>query len=287
VRRALEDLRRVAIRNEWVAKDPLASVLGYADPADQEIAGFFGALLAYGRVDLLRAHVDQVLRVLGEHPARALRRRIPPIREDLVYRFHRTRDLRALMRGARTVLRRHGSLGEAFSHHWKRTGDLRVALTLFVDEIRAGAGDDAGPGLRFLLADPALGGACKRWNLYLRWMIRHEPGDPDPGPWRGLIPARALIIPLDTHVARVGRRLGFTSRRTSNWRMAEDVTAALRRLAPEDPVRYDFPLCHLGISGTCPPRLTPAHCARCPLGSVCPTGKNVRARGLSPRLARP
>ncbi|MBD3160695.1 MAG: DUF2400 family protein, partial [Candidatus Eisenbacteria bacterium] len=75
------------------------------------------------------------------------------------------------------------------------------------------------------------------------------------------------------HLVRVGRRLGFTARRTSDWKMAEQVTGALRRLAPRDPVRYDFPLCHLGMTGICPPRLTVEACGRCPLVRHCPTGR--------------
>jgi uncharacterized protein (TIGR02757 family) len=272
MRIALEDLRRSAIQDGVVEQDPLSSVLAYSDPADQEIAGLIGALLAYGRVDLLQAHVDRVLALLGDHPARSLRCRVPHLPPDLVYRFHRTSDIDALLRGTRRVLLERGSLGAAFAAHWKSHGALRPALTGFVEEIRAGAGNGGGAGLKFLLADPARGGACKRWNLYLRWMVRCGPGDPDPGPWRGRMPTSALLIPLDTHIVRVGGRLGLTRRRTSNWKMAEEITHSLRRVDRDDPVRYDFPLCHLGISGHCPPRLKKSDCARCPLAGVCPTG---------------
>lgn len=278
MRRIFEALRRRTHREHAVDRDPLASVLSYRDPSDQEVAGLIAALLAYGRVEALNAHVGIVLGALGDHPGASLGRRVPRIPEGLVYRFHRTRDLVALLRGARSVIRGHGSLGEAFASHWRESGDIRHALTRFAGEIREGAGA-GGPGLRFLLADPALGGACKRWHLYLRWMIRHAPGDPDPGPWRGLVPPSALLVPLDTHVVRVSRRLGFTRRRTANWAMAEDVTRSLRRISPRDPVRYDFPLCHLGISGACPPHLTAAHCSRCPLSRACPTGGAWKASG--------
>jgi uncharacterized protein (TIGR02757 family) len=156
---------------------------------------------------------------------------------------------------------------------------VREGLRGFVDELRSAAGR-AGPGLRFLLADPGRGGACKRWLLYLRWMVRAEPGDPDVGVWSKLVPARDLVIPLDTHIARVSRRLGFTSRKTPDWKMAEEITARLREIAPEDPVRYDFPLCHLGMRGSCPPKLTADCCRVCPLRPHCKTGR-ARRRGSS------
>jgi uncharacterized protein (TIGR02757 family) len=279
MRSALEELRTRALAAGRVDLDPIRVALDYPAPEDGEVVGLLAALLAYGRVDLLQAHTRELLAHLGRHPARRLRRGSPRL-PNLIYRFHRGRDLEALLRGIRAVLIRHGSLGRAFARAWEEQNDLRPALATFVDEIREAAGR-AGPGLKFLLADPARGGACKRWLLYLRWMVRSEPGDPDLGLWRGILPASVLLVPLDTHLVRVSRRLGFTERRTVGWKMAEEVTAALRKVCPEDPVRYDFPLCHLGIAGDCPPRLTRDHCRRCPLLAVCPTGQGRRSGPVS------
>jgi uncharacterized protein (TIGR02757 family) len=268
MRRALERLRNHALAAGRVDADPIRAVLDYPAPEDREVAGLLAALLAYGRVDLMRAHTRALLDRLGPRPARGVRDDIPNLK-GLDYRFHRGRDLEALLGGIGRLLDRHGSLGAAFARHWGRDDSLRPALAGFADELRIASGG-AGPGLKFLLADPARGGACKRWLLYLRWMVRSGAGDPDFGLWTG-IPPSVLLVPLDTHLVRVSGRLGFTVRKTPSWKMAEEVTAALRRVCAEDPVRYDFPLCHLGIAGGCPPRLTPAHCRKCPLRTVCPT----------------
>jgi uncharacterized protein (TIGR02757 family) len=273
---ALESLRKATLSSRRVESDPIRIVLDYPEPADQEVAGLLAALLAYGRVELLQAHIREVLAPLGIHPAARLRRGVPAL-PDLAYRFHRSEDLAALLGGIRTMLRRHGNLGLAFHAHLQSTGALRPSLTGFVDELRTAAGP-AGPGLRFLLADPALGGACKRWQLYLRWMVRWAEGDPDRGVWRDLVPASILLIPLDTHLVRVSRRLGLTKRKTVDWRMAEEVTSVLRDLRPEDPIRYDFPLCHLGMAGVCPPKLEAETCTRCPLQRVCPVGRRWTGR---------
>jgi uncharacterized protein (TIGR02757 family) len=271
----LEELRADARRMNFVARDPLATVLEYSDPGDQEVVGLIAALLAYGRVDLLLAHARTVLHHLGDHPAARLRKGVPEL-PPMVYRFHSTRDLIALLTGIRTLLLHRGSLGDAFSAHWNNRGNLRQALTGFVHELTDAAGP-AGPGLRFLLADPAVGGACKRWHLFLRWMIRRD--ETDPGPWCERLETSTLLVPLDTHLVRISRRLGFTTRRSVDWKMAEEVTAALRRLSADDPVRYDLPLCHLGIRGGCPPRLSSEDCWRCPLRTGCPTGRRRWASG--------
>jgi uncharacterized protein (TIGR02757 family) len=122
-------------------------------------------------------------------------------------------------------------------------------------------------GLSFLLPEPARGGAAKRLCMYLRWMVRPDDGV-DLGLWSCRAPAD-LVIPLDTHVARISRRLGLTRRRTAGWSTAREITEALRRLCPEDPVRYDFALAQLGISKDCVHRADPVRCPRCDLQGLC------------------
>jgi len=90
----------------------------------------------------------------------------------------------------------------------------------------------------------------------------------DPGGWTA-IPRAALVTPIDTHVARIASYLGLTTRKTPDLAMAREVTVALRALAPDDPLRYDFALCHLGIAGDCPSRPVREVCARCPLRTAC------------------
>jgi endonuclease III len=77
------------------------------------------------------------------------------------------------------------------------------------------------------------------------------------------------VIPVDTHIHRISRNLGLTDRRTAAWATAEEITAALREFDPEDPVKYDFALCHLGVSRECPSRPDPVKCQRCVLQDVC------------------
>jgi uncharacterized protein (TIGR02757 family) len=116
-------------------------------------------------------------------------------------------------------------------------------------------------------------GAAKRLNLYLRWMVR-GPDEVDLGVWPGLRPAQ-LVIPVDTHVARIAALLGLCGRRTVGWAMAEEITGSLRLLDPQDPVKYDFALCHYGMSGACPVSPRRASCLACPLRSACRRGRRL------------
>ena len=121
-------------------------------------------------------------------------------------------------------------------------------------------------GYRHLFPLPSAGGPCKRLHLFLRWMVRREA--PDFGLWTSVSPAR-LLIPVDTHVENMSRAIGLTRRRSRNWRMAEEITAALAAVDPGDPVKYDFALCHKRMSGDCRDRRDAVVCAPCGLRVVC------------------
>ncbi len=121
--------------------------------------------------------------------------------------------------------------------------------------------------MRYLLPSPSGTSPCKRLNLYLRWMVRH--GDSiDLGLWSRVSP-RKLVIPLDVHVARISRRIGLTELKAPSWRMAEDITRSLRLLDPEDPVKYDFAICRLGILERCKKVKTAELCRECELRGLC------------------
>jgi uncharacterized protein (TIGR02757 family) len=121
------------------------------------------------------------------------------------------------------------------------------------------------PGVGYFFARPSTGGACKRLNLFLRWMVRRDAVDL--GVWTR-VKASQLIVPLDTHVIRVGRCLGLTRYKSPGWKMAADITRSLRGLDPKDPVKYDFSLCHIGMMNACGYG-TARRDTRCPLRGAC------------------
>ena len=157
------------------------------------------------------------------------------------YRFTTGAELAALLSAIKAVLERHGSLEACFVQGLNHEHETVIpALTAFVGELSKGI--DKRP--RSLLPSPQAGSACKRLNLFLRWMVRHD--DVDPGGW-DRVPCSKLVVPLDVHLHRISMRLGLTRRKQADLAAALEITAAFRNIEPEDPVRYDFCLTRLGI----------------------------------------
>jgi uncharacterized protein (TIGR02757 family) len=259
---ALEQAYSDAPWDLWIAKDPVYFVRWFADPRDQEIAGLIAAGLAYGRIGSIMPSVERVLAAMDWQPWRFVTECDPECEPerfaDCTHRFHTPRSVVVTLAVVRRALERHGSLQSLFlkgysEHH----EDTRPALTAFVDSLRGFANDlddawldGAGVyGLRHFLASPADGSACKRLNLYLRWMVRSGP--PDVRAWPEVSPAK-LLIPVDVHVARISKCLGWTTRSAADMRMSVEITNVLRRFDPTDPIRFDFVLSHLGMDGLTP-----------------------------------
>jgi uncharacterized protein (TIGR02757 family) len=273
----LEQLCREADWARRIDRDAIRYPLRYPDPADREIVALLSACLAYGRVDLFGPWIEWALTRMGESPHRFVLGFDAVAHARLFdgfhYRFNRAHDLVAFCLSGRRVLSEHGSLGAFFTRGFERAGgSVGPALETFVEGFVGGDLSGVFPrnqlsyGYRHWFPRPSTGGACKRLLLFLRWMVRREP--PDFGLWTGVPPA-ALLIPVDTHIENMARSIGLTRRRTRNWKMAEEITARLRTLDPDDPVKYDFALCHKRMSGQCLNRRDAVVCAPCSLRPVC------------------
>ncbi|HEX7828116.1 MAG TPA: TIGR02757 family protein [Thermoanaerobaculia bacterium] len=251
-----------------IEPDPLQLVLRYDKPLDQEVAGLIAAAFAYGRAETIVANIGVVLARMTPSPFRYLRTFDP--REALkrfagfAHRFHKTPDLVAFLGLLAQVIRDHGSIGALFKECYdERDSDIGPSLARFVDAV---LGDAEGAPLRYLLTSPNDGSACKRMNLYLRWMVRRTA--PDLGLWTFVDPAK-LLMPLDTHVHRIATFLGLSERKSADWKAARALTDQLARFDATDPVRYDFALCRLGILDLCSVRQRKENCDVCLLRDVC------------------
>jgi len=259
------------------ALDPIQIVRRHATLEDREIVAFVAAALAFGRVASVMASVEAICRVLGPAPAGFVRNFEPsrdgaPL-EGIVHRWTRGRDFVALVWILKELLREHGSLEGAFAPGIAADGtDVGAAIERFTSLARGvdlrpayGPRVPKTPGVWYFFTRPSTGSACKRMNLFLRWMVRQD--GVDPGGWTR-VPRRQLVVPLDTHTIRAGRCLRLTRRQTPGWKMAVEITEALRAIDPDDPVRYDFSLCHLSMMGACGWR-TKQKDAQCPLKGFC------------------
>lgn len=240
----LEALYREYNRREYVSPDPLEFLYHYDSAADREVAGLVASSLAYGRVASIRASVARVLSALGPSPASAVAEcGCEELRERLhgfVHRFTKCDEAASFLCGIGRALIRHGSLERLFVSGYSGE-DIMPAMESFAGAIL----DYSGLPASHLLPRPSKGSACKRLALYLRWMARRD--DVDPGGWHQSVSARHILIPLDTHMFRISRGMGFTRRKSADGRAALETTEGFRSICPEDPARYDFALTRFGI----------------------------------------
>lgn len=254
-----------------LTRDPLRFARRYADPRDRELVAMVSALMAFGRVAIISSKLHALLSRLPASPSAYARASSREAMVEALRGFrHRTfagEDIARLLYAAGALQSRDGGLYTSLERAFEETRDLRAALALWVSSLRALAWPDGlTRGAKHLLPDPAGPSASKRLFLLMRWVVR-----PDDGIDLGLvrIPASALVIPVDVHVHRIAKNLGLTARNDASRHTAEEITEALRALSPEDPVRYDMAVCHLGIAQRCPSRRDPARCEGCALVDVC------------------
>lgn len=267
-------------QNDYLEMDPLELVRRFPHPQDQEIAAFIAAGLAIGQVSLIRQAVRRILECMQPSPYRFIMNFDPERHQGLFqgfrYRFYRDNDVGLLMGWLAQMVRRKGSIRAFFLQSYSASDpDIGNSLVRFVDSVIALKTTPfykkvprKGSGIRHFLASPRDGSGCKRLNLFLRWMVRKD--NIDLGLWPE-VTASQLIIPLDTHIARLGRFLGFTRRSSVDWTMALEITDALRACDPEDPVKYDFAICTLGKLSDCSKKPDPEKCPSCPVFRHCKT----------------
>jgi uncharacterized protein (TIGR02757 family) len=229
---------------------------------------------------------------MGPSPARFIKE-YDPVRdrhcfENFRYRFNRPRDIAAFCLAIKQLLDAHGSLGAYFLKHYsEKDADILNALDHFVEGILE---LDLSPvfkrgrhsrGFRHLFPKPSARGPCKRLHLFLRWMVRRD--HLDFGLWPEVSPSK-LLIPLDTHIANMSRAIGLTRLKSHTGRMAKEITRRLRLLDPDDPVKYDFALCHKRMSGDCLGRRDRMTCPPCGLRPVCRhwRGARLTSKGIRP-----
>lgn len=265
-------------RKRRVAYDPVELPHRYERQADRETAGFIVSCLSYGKVTLFKPVLEILLSRAGSSPYDFFLKfnvnRHAHLFVDIAYRMNSSRDITAFLHLLSLFLRKYHTLGDFFRHNFEKDDPTVInALSRFVDAFYAGStspvyGKNKRPfGLLQMLPSPDKGSTCKRSLMFMRWMVRADDGV-DFGLWP-FIPADRLILPLDTHTSRIALRLGLTERKTIDMKTAIEITNNLKRFDPDDPVKYDFALCHFGISGQCPSRRSARWCASCRFKKVC------------------
>jgi uncharacterized protein (TIGR02757 family) len=235
----------------FIDDDPISVPHAFDNPADQEVIGLYAALLAWGRRDVMLRKLEELCERMDYAPYEFVRSFDPDrdaeALEGFVHRTFQPIDALWLTRNLSTVLDRYDSIEAFFAAHKPVASDDDAspvaAMLQGVSTTLLSLHDDTPQRLRKHLARPKAGSACKRLNMYLRWMVR--PGPVDFGLWDCLDPAD-LMLPVDVHVGRQARALGLLTRKTNDWKAVRRLTAVCRHFRPDDPARYDFAFFGIG-----------------------------------------
>lgn len=246
-RELLERLHDKYNSPDFIADDPISIPHRYTARGDREISGFLAATIAWGNRKAIVKNARRMMALMDDSPHDFVTSASDNELVQLGTFVHRTFNGGDLLTFVRALRRfeETGGLGAFFEREWEHTGDMRRVLSAFHSEFFA---IDHLPRCRKHLSAIDRGAACKRLNMYLRWMVRRDDRGVDFGLWTK-IPASALYLPLDVHSGNMGRALGLLERKQNDWRAVEQITAALREYDPEDPTRFDFSLFGAGIDG--------------------------------------
>lgn len=231
--------------NGYLQRDPVHFVWEYKTQQNRELVGIIASSLAYGQMKVFTESIEEVLDVLGDNPARKIDQEFGSVEESLQgfsYRMTEGNDLLDLIHSVKETFDQEGTL-EALYRQFSGGTHLQKASSLVSTLRKRRRRDDLGRGFSYLIPDPDDGSACKRLNLFFRWMVR-GPDSVDLGEWDESSESE-LIVPLDTHIHDVALNLGLTDRKTTNLKTAKEITESLKELDSSDPVKYDFALCHL------------------------------------------
>lgn len=291
---------------DYVSSDPIQFLYGVGlSPEEQEIIAPIAALFAYGRVSQILVRVDQAIRALSK-PGKLNKNRgivqavdgwvkIKNVKElqlkanktwpQWKHRFHLAEDLGLLVHCIARSRLKYRSIGNHFLSHHKSGTHIEAAIEGLATDWLEWAKEiyavdkisDLPQKIRFLFTRPSAGSVCKRWVMWVRWMGRND--EIDPGLWttqsplvggasQALMPSD-LLLPLDTHVARIGAYLGIVSSKTLNWKAVLDASRRLGKVDSQDPIRFDFSIARLGILAECKKRYHEPICTKCSLFGGC------------------
>jgi len=243
-----------AFNFDQIEPDPLQFPHMYTDEKDIEVMAFISSVFAYGTVAQIINTLNKLVEIMNNQPHKFIlnvnMKNLNEKLDGLKHRFYNGKDIKTFFLVLKKVYDKHNSLKNLFLKNYiEKEPNLKSGISIFSKELLRNAVSVNGlkelsNGLKFMFPLPEKGSACKRMNLFLRWMVRKD--ELDFGLWNE-IPSAKLIIPVDTHIAKIARQLKLTSRKLVSWKMAEEITEKLKKYDPDDPVKYDFALCHLGM----------------------------------------
>lgn len=229
---------------EFIKDDPVRVPHRFTDKKDIELAGFIASLVAYGRRDVFIKKLNQLFEIAQDEPYNFIMNFEPEMLGDFNYRFGKPEDFAQIFEILRNLYEKDGGLENLFKYGYENQVGKNM-YTPVTDYFYSRAKDKEAIGFKFMIPDANKGSAMKRMCMFLRWMIRKGPVDF--GIWN-FMPASDLLIPLDTHVARLSREMGLLTRNANDFKSVLEITENLRKFDPVDPIKYDFALFGYGVN---------------------------------------
>lgn len=232
---------------DFINSDPIQFPHRYNSKKDVEIAAFIASIYAYGKREVFISKLSTIFDIMNNKPYEFVKNFTVEctLLDNCDYRFSRGIDLKQIILTLGELYSNNYSLETLFSDAWNKTKTIDGMLQIVVDYFYVRVTLPVTKGFYHLLPDPKNGSACKRLNMFLRWMVRD--GIVDLGLWK-FIPQCELIIPLDVHVAKISRQQNLLTRKQNDWKSAKELTKKLSELCPNDPTKYDFAMFGYGVN---------------------------------------
>ena len=247
----LEDLTKKYETEEFIKDDPIQFPhrfkLSKQSPAylqDIEIAGFVASLFAYGNRKVFIKKLNELFEIMKNKPLEFVLNFNPKSLEGFNYRFAKDFDIIEVFIILQKLYREYGGLTPLFKHGWASDNSIKSMLQTVADYFYSNVQNGVGQGFYHLIPNPKNGGAMKRMNMFLRWMVRKPPVDL--GVW-DFIPTSELLIPLDVHVARISREMGLLTRSSNDFKALLELNENLKKMDADDPAKFDFAIFGLGV----------------------------------------
>ena len=231
---------------DFIKDDPVQFIHRFKEKADIEIAGFIASMFAYGKREVFISKLDYIFNLMENKPLdyiKAFNWKKNNIR-FCDYRFSKDCDLIQILKILNRLYSENETLESLFKYGYCKQNDVWDMFQVVVDYFYSNVDMDITRGFYHLLPNPEKKSALKRLNMLLRWFVRKS--EVDIGIWK-FISKSELLIPLDTHVAKISRKLGLLNRNDNGYESVIELTNNLKQFDPNDPIKYDFALFGYGL----------------------------------------
>lgn len=225
---------------DFIKDDPIQFIYRGKCKKDSELLGFIASLFAYGNRKIFIKKLDEIFSKADGDFAGFVKNGDFSSLKGVEYRFSKENDIIPIFQILCKLYNESNGLEELFNYAFHSENFLQTV----VDYFYANSPKSVGQGFYHMIPNPQNGGAMKRMNMFLRWMVRKPPVDL--GIWKFMQP-KDLLIPLDVHVARISREMGLLNRKSNNFKAVIELTDRLREFCPEDPIKYDFAMFAFGV----------------------------------------